>query len=81
MYMDIPFFESRARPAVDRKNVLSTLILQVSGWISARRAVRRSTAELRGMDDRMLRDIGLRREEIESFWQYGRLPGGADDRL
>jgi uncharacterized protein YjiS (DUF1127 family) len=81
MYVDIPFFEARARPAVDRRNLLSTLILQISGWISVRRAVRRSTAELRGMDDRMLRDIGLRREEVEGFWQYGRPAGGGDGRL
>jgi uncharacterized protein YjiS (DUF1127 family) len=79
MHMDIPFTESRPlriqgrRPALRRESVLSTLIRQVSDWISARVADRDSIAELRAMDDRMLRDIGLRREEIEGIWRYGRL--------
>jgi uncharacterized protein YjiS (DUF1127 family) len=80
MHMDIPFTEARplrarsSRSALRRESGLSTLIRQMAGWISSGLAARRSIAELRAMDDRMLRDIGLRREEVEGIWQYGRLP-------
>ena len=80
MQMDIPFIESQAlrvrrdRPALSRKTVLSTLIRQIYGWISLRLAASRNIAELRVMDDRMLRDIGLRREEVEDIWRFGKLP-------
>jgi uncharacterized protein YjiS (DUF1127 family) len=80
--MDVPLIQFQTlragneRPALSRKNVLSKLIRQVAGWISSRLAIRRSTAELRAMDDRLLSDIGLRREQLEGIWRYGRLPGG-----
>jgi uncharacterized protein YjiS (DUF1127 family) len=78
--MDIPFIESQAlrvrrdKRALSLKDVLSTLTRQISGWISLRLAARRSIAELMAMDDRTLRDIGLRREEVEDIWRYGKLP-------
>jgi uncharacterized protein YjiS (DUF1127 family) len=86
MQMDIPFTESRplrarplrargVRPARRRQSVLSTLIRQISDWTSAWLAAHRGIAELQAMDDRMLRDIGLRREEVEGIPRYGRLPG------
>jgi uncharacterized protein YjiS (DUF1127 family) len=80
MNMDIPFTESRplrvrsSRPALRRTSALSTLIRQISDWINSRLAARRSLDELQAMDDRMLRDIGLRREEIAAIWRYDRLP-------
>ncbi len=80
MHMDIPFTEARplrirsGRPVLRRKSVLSTFIRQISDWIGAGLAARQSIAELRAMDDRMLRDIGLRRDEVEGIWRYGRLP-------
>ena len=40
--------------------------------IGSRRRLRRHIDELRTLDDRMLRDIGLRRGDIEYAMQYGR---------
>ncbi len=80
MPMDIPFTESRpfrarsSRPTRRRESVLLTLIRQISDWIGAEVTAHRSTTELMAMDDRMLRDIGLSREELEGIRQYGRLP-------
>lgn len=73
MHMDIPFTEVRpsrvrsSRPVRRERSVLWTLIQHISNWIGVRLAVGRSVAELQAMDDRMLRDIGLGREEIEGL--------------
>ena len=85
--MDVPFIQIQAlragteRPALSQKNVLSKLIRQMAGWVSSRRAIRRSGVELRAMDDRLLNDIGLRLEQLEGILRYGRLPGDWDDRI
>jgi uncharacterized protein YjiS (DUF1127 family) len=73
--MDVPFIQIQAlragteRPALSQKNVLSKLIRQMAGWVSSRRAIRRSGVELRAMDDRLLNDIGLRLEQLEGILQ------------
>ena len=36
------------------------------------RRIRRSTAELSGLSDRMLKDIGVGRHDIERLARYGR---------
>ena len=36
-------------------------------WLTRAYALRATRRELHGLSDRMLRDIGLRREEIQSF--------------
>ena len=41
-------------------------------WISAQREIRRATRELESLDDRMLRDIGIARWEINRIVRYGR---------
>jgi uncharacterized protein YjiS (DUF1127 family) len=80
MQMDIPFTESRplrargGRPVLRPHSVLSTLIRQMSDWIGLWLANRRSSAELATMDDRLLRDIGLRREEVPGIWRHARPP-------
>ena len=45
-------------------------------WLASQRAMRRSAAELRAMDDRRLADIGLTRDMVEYLTRYGTLPRG-----
>ena len=45
---------------------------QAIARIASRRRLRRDIDELRALDDRMLRDIGLRRGDIEYAVRYGR---------
>ncbi len=60
-------------PAPSRQNKLPELIQQLAGWVRARLEARRSIIELSAMDDRLLRDIGLRRDQLEGLSRYGRL--------
>jgi uncharacterized protein YjiS (DUF1127 family) len=46
-------------------------------WIGSRRRLRRDVKELMALDDRILRDIGLNRSDVEHAARYGR----AFDRL
>lgn len=41
-------------------------------WIDSRRRLRRDVKELRALDDHILRDIGLRRSDVEYATRYGR---------
>ncbi len=53
----------------------TTLIAQLTRLIASlrrKRKIRRATIELRGLDDFMLRDIGILRSDIEWFVQMGR---------
>jgi uncharacterized protein YjiS (DUF1127 family) len=49
-------------------------------WIAFRRQLRRDIEELMTLDDRMLRDIGLSRGEIEHAMPRGRPFDGWNDR-
>jgi uncharacterized protein YjiS (DUF1127 family) len=51
---------------------LQRAIEQVTARIRAINRLRRGTAELMALDDRMLADIGLSREEIEPAMRFGR---------
>jgi uncharacterized protein YjiS (DUF1127 family) len=51
---------------------LARAMKQAITRIASRRRLRRDIDELRALDDRMLRDIGLRRGDIEYAVRYGR---------
>jgi uncharacterized protein YjiS (DUF1127 family) len=50
-------------------------------WIGSRRQLRRDIEELRALDDRMLRDIGLSRGEIDYAMPRDRPFDRRNDRL
>ena len=49
--------------------------------IAARRRLRRAIKEMMALDDRILRDIGLRRSEVEFAARFGRSFDRYKDRL
>jgi uncharacterized protein YjiS (DUF1127 family) len=51
---------------------LARPIRQGIAWIGSRRRLHRAVEELRALDDRTLRDIGLGRSQIEYAARYGR---------
>ena len=55
-----------------RLAALARPIKRAIDWIGYRRRLRRNLNELRALDDRMLRDIGLSRGDIEHVMQRGR---------
>lgn len=60
---------------------LTRPIRQGIARIAARRELRRSVKELMALDDRILRDIGLRRSDIELAARFGRSFERYKDRL
>lgn len=56
-------------------------IMRGIAWLLSRRRLRRAIKELRALDDRTLRDIGLRRGEVEYAARYGRPLDDLDDRF
>jgi uncharacterized protein YjiS (DUF1127 family) len=46
-------------------------IRQGIAWIGFRRRLRRDVREMMALDDRILRDIGVRRSEVEYAARYG----------
>jgi uncharacterized protein YjiS (DUF1127 family) len=56
-------------------------IRQGIAWIAARRRLRRAVKEMMALDDRMLRDIGLSRSDIELAARFGRAFDRYKDRL
>jgi uncharacterized protein YjiS (DUF1127 family) len=56
-------------------------IRQGIAWVDSRRRLRRAVKELRALDDHILRDIGLRRSEVEYAARYGRGFDRYRDRL
>jgi uncharacterized protein YjiS (DUF1127 family) len=73
MQIDTLFIDPRALrarrngPARSRNNVLSELLRQTARWVSSWLVTGGAIAELTAMDDGLLRDIGLRREQPESI--------------
>lgn len=51
------------------------------GWIDARRRLQRDVSELMALDDRLLRDIGLNRLEIDHAARHGRDFDSYRDRI
>jgi uncharacterized protein YjiS (DUF1127 family) len=60
---------------------LARPIRQGIARIAARRELRRSVKELMALDDRILRDIGLKRSDIEHAARFGRSFDRYRDRL
>lgn len=56
-------------------------IIRGIAWFGSRRRLQRAIKELRALDDRTLRDIGLRRVEVEYAARYGRPLDHLDDRF
>jgi uncharacterized protein YjiS (DUF1127 family) len=50
-------------------------------WIGFRRRLHRDVKELMALDDRILRDIGLNRSDVECAARYGRAFDHYKDRL
>jgi uncharacterized protein YjiS (DUF1127 family) len=60
---------------------LARPIKQGLARIAARRELRRAVKELMALDDRILRDIGLRRSDVEFAARFGRPFERYKDRL
>ena len=60
---------------------LARPIKQAIARIAARRELRRAVKELMALDDRILRDIGLRRSEVDLAARFGRSFDRYKDRL
>ena len=79
--MDSSLFVARSvvsayRHTASIKALLVDPIRWLASLVSSERALRRGTAELRAMDDRLLADSGLTRELVEYLARYGTLPRG-----
>ena len=77
--MDNSLFAARSVASAHRDTAsIKAMLVKPIGWlaslVSSERAMRRGTAELRAMDDRLLADIGLTRELVEYLARYGTLP-------
>jgi uncharacterized protein YjiS (DUF1127 family) len=80
--MDSSTIEARALPvaaqgAAGPWQVLVKAVKRVVAGIRSKRRTRRGIAELRALDDRLLADIGLSRDQIE----YASPPKGCNDRI
>ena len=60
---------------------LARPLKQGIAWIGFRRRLRRDVEELRALDDRMLRDIGLSHSDVECAARCGRALEHYRDRL
>ena len=60
---------------------LARPIRQGIAWIGSRRRLRRDVRELLALDDRILRDIGLRRSDVDYAARHGRSFDHYKDRL
>ena len=60
---------------------LARPVKQGIAWIGFRRRLRRGIRELMALDDHMLRDIGISRNEVEYAVRYGRAFARYKDRL
>jgi len=83
MKLDLTLGENRADRLYLSGYGFLSLVTRLLGWVKAARETRRATRELMALDDRLLADIGVRREEIEYAVLFGRgcnLPMSADHR-
>ena len=62
-----------AEPRTNRLTALTSFVWQRIEWLRNRRRIRRNIDKLMALDDRLLKDIGLSRSDIEFSARYGRL--------
>ena len=63
-------FVARGRPRAAA--MLARAVAALWAWLASARKRRQAVKALQSCDDRMLKDIGLNRSEIEHAVQYGR---------
>jgi uncharacterized protein YjiS (DUF1127 family) len=65
-------FVARGRARAGATSSLARVVAALWSWMLSAHKRRQAIRELRAFDDRMLRDIGVTRSEIEHVVQYGR---------
>jgi uncharacterized protein YjiS (DUF1127 family) len=79
--IDAPLRHQSRRGRIARRaiNRLLAVLKRMAAAIEAELAARRAIEELAGMNDHMLRDLGLTRGEIENTVRRPRVNAGTDD--
>jgi uncharacterized protein YjiS (DUF1127 family) len=59
--------------------IVASTISRCVAWIRDQERIRQDTNRLMTLDDRLLADIGLERDQVEHALRSGRLPARRDD--